>query len=259
LEVQPHLLIPNLGISMFAAIMGGIIPILLSLLVIGTIFRYPMIQAFTAGSSLSSTSFGTTLIALRQAARASTVGKPMSIPRTDPLKTKVGTILTAGAMMDDIVGLIMLSIIKAMSEQMASKSSGSIVSFNSIGKPILSSLGLVVIFPAIAKYLVGPFIRNRIVWKKTTGLQRKLALVFMLVYLGCLVAVADVAGTSRLLGAFIAGLSLKLAISDPEGKSGRELIPFSDIFESRISPISQRVLIPFFFASMGFCTFYISF
>ena len=86
----------NLWLSIAVALTGITLPIALSFSLKGLMTSTTNLQAFAAGAALCSTSLGTTFNVL--AASGLTT-------------TRLGTVLTTAAMLDDVVGLIMVQVI----------------------------------------------------------------------------------------------------------------------------------------------------
>jgi Kef-type K+ transport system membrane component KefB len=226
--------------------------------------HYPLLQAFTAGSSLSSTSFGTTLIALRQASKTPTpmesLGSQLFTTKMEMTRTRVGTVLTTASMLDDIMSLCILGILSAMAEvdvEPSATAKVSILSYDTVGAPIVASIALASISLFLSHFVFRPYICSRYKWGGTP-VEENAAFIGMLLVLIGMVTVADAIGTSRLLGAFMAGLILKLSFADPSAssQSGRPGVPFGDIYVLHIKSIAQHLLLPLFFTSMGIGTLF---
>jgi hypothetical protein len=149
------------------------------------------LQAFAAGSALCATSLGTTFTLL------STSGLSSS---------RLGVVLTSAAMMDDVVGLIMVQVISNLGETS---------SFDAVTvvRPIFVSLGLATVLPLVCRFVVLPVTRGIVKLreaKPASSLNRVLCkeLTSLTLYTATLVAIvagATYAGSSALLGAYIAG------------------------------------------------------
>ncbi|KAK6335085.1 hypothetical protein TWF718_010526 [Orbilia javanica] len=223
-------LLKNLPLSTVVAITGIGVPIGLSFL-LGPIANATSLQSFTAGAALSATSLGTTFTILSTAGFAG---------------TRLGVVLTSGAMMDDVVGLVMVQVVSSLG-------GGGGVNIASIVRPVGASLGMIVgalvmgwasrkLFGSLK--LSGRFDNHGVVW----GLQTSVLVV-------CVV-VAGYSGASVLFGAFIAGA---LVTWWGETRDGAAENGGSDqessgaaIYERYFSLPIEMILIPFFFASVGF-------
>ncbi|KAK6511698.1 hypothetical protein TWF481_000604 [Arthrobotrys musiformis] len=225
-------LLNNLPLSIVVAITGICVPIAFSFL-LEPIANASKLQCFTAGAALSATSLGTTFTILSTAGFAG---------------TRLGVVLTSAAMMDDVVGLVMVQVVGGLG-------GGSGVDITSIVRPVGASLGLilgaVVMGWGCRKVFGGMKLpeqldRRGVIWSLQTG-----------VLIVCVV-VAGYSGASVLFGAFIAGalvtwwdeasdIAPEAGEENPHGgRSGAAL------YEEYFSPPVERILIPFFFASIGF-------
>lgn len=226
----------NVGLSTLVAVTGIAVPIALSFL-LAPLAGATMLQCFAAGAALSATSLGTTFTILASAGIAD---------------TRLGTILTSAAMMDDVVGLVMI-------QAVASLGGAGGVSAAAIGRPIGASFGLLAtalvggwgfkavfgtrpILPAIRRKLGLPQLHEKMV------AQTGLLLVF--------VVAANYAGASVLFAAFLAG-ALVGWWDEAAGESGAVAqkpprCTGVDVFEHFYQPVNRRILTPFFFASIGF-------
>lgn len=168
--------------------------------------RASPLQAFSAGAALCSTSLGTTFTILGTSGLAN---------------TRLGTVLTTAAMLDDVVGLIMVQVISNLGT--------SAISFNSITfvRPIVVSVGLVIVLLLACRVLLGTLIRWLNVKREkapTSILQRVVTchetafLVHTATLLG-LVTGATCAGTLNLFAAYLAGASISWWDSEVPHKS----------------------------------------
>ncbi|CAG7565230.1 unnamed protein product [Fusarium equiseti] len=259
----------NLGLSSAVATTGILIPIGLSFAVMSMLDATPL-QAFAAGAALCSTSLGTTFTILGTSGLSA---------------TRLGVILTSAAMMDDVVGLIMVQVISNLG-------SGSFDAVTVV-RPIMVSLAFAIIIPVMCRFIVAPATVRLNSYREANPTSeisklfacRQTAFVIHTGFLLSIVIGATFAGTSSLLAAYIAGAAISwwdsevphLHNQDPssltsrdsdqaaatddqtmdessaqaspkvmEGGSGAEI--FHDYYE----PALQRLLKPFFFASIGF-------
>ena len=169
--------------SILIALTGIILPIAVSFLLIPLFVpsKVGPLTAFAAGAALSSTSFGTTFAILSAAKLTS---------------TRVGTILTTAAMIDDVIGLVMVGVISSLSEG---------IDAGTIARPIGMSIAFllaVLIFSILAGIVVRRLSISRLkVWADELPF-----LVTGMAILG-MTAAAGYAGTSILFSAYLTGVS----------------------------------------------------
>ncbi|KAI9739313.1 MAG: hypothetical protein M1834_007526 [Cirrosporium novae-zelandiae] len=226
------------------------------------------LQSFAAGAALCSTSLGTTFTILGT---------------TGLTKTRLGTVLSSAAMMDDVVGLIMVQVISNLGQSASALKAVTII------KPIMVSFALVIVLVLVCRFILMP-LHTRIP-------DRILNMVFKQTYsaffvhtsiLFGLVSGATFAGTSGLFAAYLAGASISwwdLLVSSKrdsstsdqpgvtidEGADDRESSHSSSsipptqqqtaiqrnstgisTYETYYSVVVSKILKPFFFVSIGF-------
>ncbi|OAA75941.1 Cation/H+ exchanger [Akanthomyces lecanii RCEF 1005] len=250
----------NISLSLGVAATGICLPIGLSF-ILQYIFDATPLQCFAAGAALCSTSLGTTFTVL------STSGL---------VQSRLGVVLSSAAMMDDVIGLVMVQIISNLGQH--SSSFDAIV----VVRPLLVSLGFAVVAPVICILGALPATKwlNARREKCPRGYLNRWLLsrhapfiLHTLVLLGYVTA-ASYAGTSNLFTAYIAGSSISWwdtqvphaqfpdeqasnntasAAADPISTDGSP-VDASGLatYESIYSVAVNRVLRPFFFASIGF-------
>ncbi|EHK23298.1 uncharacterized protein TRIVIDRAFT_56118 [Trichoderma virens Gv29-8] len=262
----------NLWLSSCVAITGVSVPMGLSF-VLQKLSGATPLQAFAAGAALCSTSLGTTFTVLRS---------------TGLITSRLGIVLTSAAMMDDVVGLIMVQIISNLG------SSASEISAVTIVRPLLVSIAFAGCAPLVCVFMVKPLTLWLNSWriKHPQGLINQLLnkrgtpwIIHASVLIGC-IAGSTYAGTSNLFAAYIAGAAIswwdsevshpaseKTATGTPppvqdqtagrsEADNSRTSEPVPEpkqldtsgiaIFERYYLQPLDRVLKPFFFASIGF-------
>ncbi|KAF4451841.1 hypothetical protein F53441_5160 [Fusarium austroafricanum] len=244
----------NLGLSSIVATTGIILPIGLSFAVKSMLNATPL-QAFAAGAALCSTSLGTTFTILGTSGLSA---------------TRLGVVLTSAAMMDDVVGLIMVQVISNLG--------GDAFDAITVVRPVMVSLGFAIVIPLLCRFIVLPVTIRFNAFRRANP-NSQISKVFLIG--------ATFAGTSSLLAAYIAGATICWwdsevphleagerhsnetdeagetsvtedmrtpgSVSEPrflpkvmEGGSGAE------IFHQFYEPALKRILKPFFFASIGF-------
>ncbi|KAK5042902.1 hypothetical protein LTR84_012018 [Exophiala bonariae] len=249
----------NILLSAGVAITGIALPIGASYILL-TLVGATLLQAFAAGAALCSTSLGTTF----------TVMKASGL-----ITTRMGIVLTSAAMMDDVVGLIMVQVISNIGGASSSFSAVTIV------RPVCVSIGFVGVVPLLARFIIRPLT----IWlncKRTaspTGYisyiltRGATTLILHLSILIGLITATTYAGTSNLFAAYLAGASISwwdTTVPHPRAhgsgtnlstnETGRPPSVLSatsgttgvETFERFFFQPFQRILKPLFFASIGF-------
>ncbi|RDL36144.1 Uncharacterized protein BP5553_06756 [Venustampulla echinocandica] len=184
----------NLFLSVAVAITGISFPMALSF-VLQPLVNATALQAFAAGAALCSTSLGTTFTIL------STSGLSA---------TRLGTVLSSAAMMDDVVGLVMVQVISNLGETADSFNAITVV------RPLAVSVGLAIAVPLVCRLVAQPLtvLLNAARKSNPNGAVDKLCgmtytafIIHTLLLIG-LVTGATYAGTSNLFAAYLAGASI---------------------------------------------------
>ncbi|KAM0739617.1 hypothetical protein ACQRIT_004801 [Beauveria bassiana] len=250
----------NLFLSLWVAITGISLPIGLSFDLRYVIEASPL-QCFAAGAALSSTSLGTTFTVL------STSGLAQS---------RLGVVLTSAAMMDDVIGLVMVQVISNLGQDSGSLNAIIVV------RPLLVSLGFAVVAPLICLFLASPTtacLNRRRRSNPQGNLNKAMSsrqtpfVLHTLILIGYITA-SSYAGTSNLFAAYIAGASIGWwdsevdhvqvaseqeptnAAADATGSTSSDgssadasgLGTYNRVYSATV----ETVLRPFFFASIGF-------
>ncbi|KAF7630624.1 hypothetical protein AFLA_011245 [Aspergillus flavus NRRL3357] len=100
LGARLDLLKENLVVSTIGAATGVCFPIGLSYLLLYLGYGYGAVETFIIGAALSATSLGTTFAVISSASKT-----------VDLAQTRVGSVLVSAAVIDDVVGLVLSSII----------------------------------------------------------------------------------------------------------------------------------------------------
>ncbi|CVL09579.1 related to Na+/H+ antiporter [Fusarium proliferatum] len=261
----------NLGLSSIVATTGIVLPIGLSFAVM-PMLNATSLQSFAAGAALCSTSLGTTFTILGTSGLSA---------------TRLGVVLTSSAMMDDVIGLIMVQVISNLG--------GDTFVAITVVRPVVVSLGFAIIIPVFCRFIVLPLTIRLNAFRNANPTSRisnvfamsQTAFVIHTGYLLGIVIGATFAGTSSLLAAYIAGATIswwdsdvphletreistnateatgesviteELATQDPAPDSN--VLPKvmeggsgAEIFHHYYDPALQHILKPFFFASIGF-------
>ena len=176
-------------ISLGVAITGIAAPIGLSFILIKLAAATPL-QAFAAGASLSSTSLGTTFTIL------STTGLST---------TRLGTVTSSAAMLDDVVGLVMVQVISNLSQIAGSFDPVIVI------RPVFVSIGFAVGLFLLCAFCLKPIIKSISRSKvKVPGFMVTTQFAFLAhtCFLVGVVAGATYAGTSNLFAAYLSGLMI---------------------------------------------------
>ncbi len=216
----------KVGISAFlVALVGVITPMILGYgiglwLLPG---RHHYVPLFL-GATLTATSVGITARVLRDLRR---------------LQTAEGQIILGAAVIDDVMGLVVLAVMSGLAGRAAAAASEQ-------GGATMTTL--VMVSAKAVGFLAGALVLGRWLapWLFRLGARLKVrGAVFTLALLVCfgLAWLADLAGMAPIVGAFAAGLVL-------EGVPFDRLLPAGDRLEDLLLPLST-VLVPIFFVRMG--------
>ncbi|KAI1263294.1 Sodium/hydrogen exchanger family-domain-containing protein [Xylariaceae sp. FL1019] len=129
----------NAGLSIAVAATGVLVPIALSFALFlgegGILGHGTVLQAFAAGAALCSTSLGTTFEVLKTSGLE---------------RTRLGAVVASAALLDDVVGLVMVRIITSLGAY------GGNIEPAVILRPALVSAGFSVVVPLVCWLLVAP-------------------------------------------------------------------------------------------------------
>lgn len=249
LTTRMDLLKQNFFLSMLAATTGVVFPIGLSYLLLYLGFGYGAVETFIIGAALSTTSLGTTFAVIGGASKD-----------IDLSQTRIGAVLVSAAVIDDVSGLVMSSVI----HDLGSLSAGGGVNLGwLIGRPILASILMAGLTPLLCKYVFAPVFR-RFIEHHFARFDHLSNVVLMVLVLSAFISIAAFAGTSVLFGAFLAGSFLTyLPSKHPEGpfvvysrehgeENDNKSPTFVHTFEKYFSDVQKYLMEPLFFASIGF-------
>jgi nitrogen fixation-related uncharacterized protein len=264
LNTNLALLKKTVYMSVSVATIGLLMPIALSFILLalpfksgdGTLYPSPL-AGFSAGASLCSTSLGTTFAILSSA---------------NMQKTRVGVVLVGAAMMDDVVGLVMVNIVTTL----GSGGTGGWL----IARPIAASFGMLLVTLSLGPYVLRP------VWRwitsysqvggavvsaensKSTLRQNTTRVIHRIPHLGFLlstavlityVTIALFIDASVLFAAFIAGGVVSFLWSVQREQLEDDTSPEdgpSKMYDEYYKAPMGYILVPFFFVSCPF--FYLS-
>jgi len=211
----------KVGLSAFlVAAVGVAVPMLLGFLVGRWLLPgHHWFAALFLGATLCATSVGITARVLTDLGR---------------VNTPEGQIVLGAAVIDDVMGLIVLAVMAGLAGGGAGGGSTWVSAGLVTGKALLFIVGALVAGRALAPRL----------FRLTSRLHGK-GVVFTSALVTCFVLAwtADAVGLAPIVGAFAAGLVL-------EGVPFGELLPEGDRLEDLLLPLST-VLVPLFFVHMG--------
>jgi len=249
LTTRIDLLKANFTLSLIGAATGVIFPIGLSYALLYVGFGYGAVETFIIGAALSATSLGTTFAVIASASKS-----------VDLSQTRVGAVLVSAAVIDDVTGLVMSSVIHDLGEL----SNGGDVNLGwLIGRPIVASAAMAILTPVLTKWFFAPVFR-RYIEHSFAKFDHLSNITLMILVLCAFISIAAYAGTSILFGAFLAGAFLTylpskhvegpfVVMSREEGEREKHRSPtFVHTFECYCLDAQQYVLEPLFFASIGF-------
>ncbi|KAA8614860.1 KefB Kef-type K+ transport system membrane component [Pyrenophora tritici-repentis] len=249
LSTRLDLLKANFTLSICGAATGVLCPIGFSYLLLYLGFGYGAVETFIIGAALSATSLGTTFAVIAGASKD-----------VDLSQTKVGAVLVSAAVIDDVTGLVMSSVI----HDLGSIADGGNVNLGwLIGRPIVASAAMAILTPVLTKWVFAPLFR-RYIEKHFHRFDHISNIMLMIFVLSAFISIAAYAGTSILFGAFLAGAFLTylpsthpegpfVVMSREEGERSKDKSPtFVHTFECYCLDAQQYVLAPLFFASIGF-------
>ncbi|KAL2817544.1 Sodium/hydrogen exchanger family-domain-containing protein [Aspergillus granulosus] len=249
LGARIDLLRENFVLSMIGATTGVCFPIGLSYLLLYLGFGYGAVETFIIGAALSATSLGTTFAVISSASRTVELGH-----------TRVGSVLISAAVIDDVVGLVMSSVISDLGRL---NSASSVNLGWLIGRPIVASVAMAIVTPIVTKYIFAPLFRNYIE-DHFARYDHVSNIILMTLVLCAFISVAAYAGTSMLFGAFLAGTFLTyipsthpeapfVVTSREEGEREAHKSPtFVHTFDRYLVDVQKYLMEPLFFASVGF-------
>ncbi|RYP22120.1 hypothetical protein DL765_001879 [Monosporascus sp. GIB2] len=182
----------NLALSTCVALTGVAAPMGLSFL-LGPMVGATGSQCFAAGAALCATSLGTTFTVLATSGLTS---------------TRLGSVLSTAAMMDDVVGLVMVQIVSSLGPRSTELQATTVV------RPVFVSLAFAIVVPFWNRFLLRPVMR-KLDRKRTQHPHAKLYSILQteeasfIVHTGLLLALvvgASYAGASVLLAAYLSGI-----------------------------------------------------
>ncbi|BAQ61721.1 Na+/H+ antiporter [Geminocystis sp. NIES-3708] len=192
------------------AVVGVAVPFILGTLGLLYIFHLPLVPSVFAGAALTATSIGITAKVLAE------LGK---------LSSEEGQIIIGAAVLDDILGIIVLAVVASLAKT---------------GEVEVSQIVYLII--TAATFLIGTILIGRLIspWlvSMVEGMKtRGSILITGIVFAFILAYIANVIQLEAILGAFAAGLVL--AETEKRKELEKQIIPVADIF------------VPIFFVCVG--------
>ena len=197
-------------IAAVVAVVGVIAPFVAGTVGLIYIFNTPIVPAVFAGAALTATSIGITAKVLAELGQ---------------LSSEEGQIIIGAAVLDDILGIVILAVVASLAK------TGEIQVSNIIY--LIISAGVFLIGSILIGRLVSPFIVGLVNEMKTRGQVLLTGLVFAFV----LSYIATILNLEGILGAFAAGLIL--AETEKRQELEEQIIPIADF------------LVPIFFVCVG--------
>ena len=196
------------------AVTGSFGPLLLGAALSSTVLGLGWQASLAVGCTLAPTSMGIALNVLK---------------RAKVLNTPTGQLIIAAAVLDDVIALILLSELQALSHPTALH----------LVTPVVSSLGLMLGIGWVAVHVVPQVVRAGMAWVPAKR-REKVLLGVLLTLAIVLVPICHAMGSSPLLGAFLAGLSF---CTDRQAHQA---------WQKQVKRVLQWLLKIFFAASIGF-------
>jgi Kef-type K+ transport system membrane component KefB len=207
------------------AVSGCFAPVIMVWLVYQYGFGYEMKAAVAAGTALSSTAIGFTVQVLND---------------NGILQDHLGQLIMAGAMLDDVISLVLLAMLGGMS-------TGGGIGVMTVLTPLLASAGVMVVGYFLRAFFVcidrKSGVTDRLTPEEVVQVERKRVIIYILaMLLGAvgIVWVADHIESSYLLGAFMAGM---IATTWPH---------FQETWDELCEPVLPWLCRCFFSCTVGF-------
>ena len=158
LTLEPNRFARALPLSLASALVGILVPLALTFALFAAAFAYPAVDAFAAGSALASTSLGTTFFVLQSTGDA-------GVDDTD-----IAQVLKGAALADDIVALVLLSVISSLGQ------GGGGIDAWTVARLIVASVALCLVSPVVIRFVLAPVFATEFVsdWIARGGKQGKL-------------------------------------------------------------------------------------
>jgi len=166
------------------AIVGSILPIIIGILIAFAFGITETKSLLAAGAAFGPTSLGITMNILRE-------GKIANTP--------VGQLIISAAVIDDMIAIVMLSMLKVLEE--------GVFTFQAVGLPIIYSILILVVGGCLAVFVLPYAFHDYVLRWFPEEFHTKLSIGTMFLWMIALMALCDFLEAGQLLGIFIAGLS----------------------------------------------------
>jgi Kef-type K+ transport system membrane component KefB len=153
----------------------------------------------------------------------------------DLSSTLIGAILQGAALIDDIIALVLLSVITALGQGDGDGASAGAGLGWTIGRPIVASAALALVSPLVTFYLARPLWRRTPLEKWCERGGPDVELFVGVAVLAAYLAIAYYAQTTMLLGAFLAGVFL-FALPSPTST-----VNFAKTYDRLVEPVQRYV------------------
>ncbi|GAW23471.1 hypothetical protein ANO14919_130300 [Xylariales sp. No.14919] len=238
----------NLVLSVAIALTGVAVPIGLSFALLAPAGPFlgadggaTLLPAFAAGAALCSTSLGTTFSVLQASGLS---------------RTRLGAVLASAALLDDVIGLVMVRIITSLG-----KRGNNGIEPETVLRPVLVSVAFAVAVPLACRYVLKPGQRilDRLVqWEDNKRGERggagtssktratvwvrsqEAAFVAQTALLVLLVVTADYAGASILLAAYLAGVVVSWWDGQRDGTRASSQSSHAETHATETPPPTER-------------------
>jgi len=206
--------------SLQVAIIGVVAPMVLGFIIIYILMPESSLNAILfVSATLSATSVGITARVLKD---------------LNKLKTHVARTILGAAMIDDILGLVILAIVS------------SLIIGGSINPWVISQILLVVVIFLVSVLLFGPFVLKKAVrfFKFLDPWEEKLVISFL--FLMTLAYLATLAQLAMIVGAFAAGIIMHDGIFKNDKEDRKNTLTIKEL----VAPL-EALLAPLFFVLIG--------
>ncbi len=236
----------NLAVSVLVGATGVVLPIGISMALLPLGFGYGYLESFAWAQPWRLQVLGTTFAVLSSFNGSSAIETPPTFD-TDTNNaahgiagTRIGTILIGAALLDDIIGLVIIGVIATLGPAAESQQEGShSVTPWTIARPIVSSFLLLVISWLLSRFVLRPLVRLFAAWFKQSpeahlavqphsptqrlrrlqriftrflddsGSQQLLATTLLVTTVLAYSVIGEEIGSSLLIGAFCSGAMMK--------------------------------------------------